>query len=42
MIKNITTGFDQISSAIADNNDTAEESAGTASMPHDEAANLSA
>lgn len=42
MIKDITTGFDQISSAIADNSATAEESAGTASMLHDEAANLSA
>lgn len=42
MIKDITTGFDQISSAITDNSATAEESAGTASMLHDEATNLGA
>ncbi len=42
MIKDITTGFDQISAAISDNSATAEESASTASMLHDEAKNLGA
>lgn len=40
MIKDITTGFDQISSAITDNSATAQESASTASMLHDEATKL--
>ena len=41
MIRDITTGFDQISSAITDNSATAEETAGTSAMLQNEATKLS-